>query len=163
MQVPRRLTMIPFDSSISVEPDVPMFTKSLQTIEWVKYFGMQEPIVFVASEFQVHLFVITVFIAFVAPFGGFLFSGLKRALRQSQLGITMFKGGVIDRLDCIIITGCFMLIYINMLVYKRQTGEDPTSSVLEMVSQLSEDAQKELYDLLKADLLASGAAVMPTE
>jgi len=31
----------------------------------------------------------------------------------------MYKGGVIDRLDCIIITGCFMLVYINMLVYKN--------------------------------------------
>ena len=116
-------------------------------------FGL-EPILFVASEFQIHLFIITVFIAFVAPFGGFLFSGLKRALRQSQLGITMFKGGVIDRLDCIIITGCFMLVYISMLVYKNQSGLDPTSDVLEMVASLSEEAQKELYHRLKADIMA---------
>ena len=71
-----------------------------------------------ASNFQLHLLALTVFIAFVAPFGGFLFSGLKRAMRQSSLGITMFKGGVIDRLDCIIITGCFMLFYLTSLVYK---------------------------------------------
>ena len=64
----------------------------------------------------------------------------------------MFKGGVIDRLDCIIITGCFMLVYISMLVYKNQSGADPTSSVIEMIATLSDEAQKELYYRLKADL-----------
>jgi len=112
-----------------------------------------EPVSFVASEVQLHLFVITVFIAFIAPFGGFLFAGLKRAMRQSHLSISIFKGGVIDRLDCIIITGCFMLIYLNLLVYKDEAPS--VSSVLDMVSSLSERAQLDLYNRLKADLLAS--------
>jgi|Transcript_42220 phosphatidate cytidylyltransferase len=97
-----------------------------------------EPITFVASELQLHLFVITVFIAFIAPFGGFLFAGLKRAMRQSHLSISIFKGGVIDRLDCIIITGCFVLIYMNMLVIRNEVPE--VSAVLDMVADLSEKA-----------------------
>ena len=82
-------------------------------------FGL-EPAYFVASAAQIHLFIITLFIAFVSPFGGFLYSGLKRALRANQLGMTMIKGGVIDRLDCLIVTGCFLLIYVSMLVYKNE-------------------------------------------
>lgn len=76
-----------------------------------------------SSEFELHLLVLTVFIAFVAPFGGFLFSGLKRAMRQSSSdGAAKFEGGVISRIECIIVTGCFMLAYMNMLVYKSSTG-----------------------------------------
>lgn len=119
---------------------------------WPTIFGY-EPVFFVASEFQIHLFVITVFIAFISPFGGFLFSGLKRALRQSSLGIAMFKGGVIDRLDCIVITGCFLLAYISMLVYSNPEGMDPTSYVLDMITGLSDKAQMELYYRLKEDLM----------
>ena len=45
-----------------------------------------------------------------------------------------------------------MLVYISMLVYKNQSGADPTSSVIEMIATLSDEAQKELYYRLKADL-----------
>jgi hypothetical protein len=82
MQVPTKLSLIPFDTTASVLATGPLYEKTLQQINLPDAFGL-EPILFVASEFQMHLFVITIFIAFVAPFGGFLFSGLKRALRQS--------------------------------------------------------------------------------
>jgi CDP-diglyceride synthetase len=36
---------------------------------------------FVASPIQIHLFVITAFIAVISPFGALLFSVLKRALK----------------------------------------------------------------------------------
>ena len=151
MQVPNRITLVPFDNTAHSLATGPIFEKNLQTLRWPQAFGF-EPIEFVASQLQLHLFVITIFVAFVAPFGGFLFAGLKRAMRSSQLSITVYKGGVIDRLDCILITGCFMLIYMSMLVYKDLTPE--VSSVLDMVSNLSEQAQIELYHKLKADLLA---------
>lgn len=77
-------------------------------------------------------------------------------MRQSHLSISIFKGGVIDRLDCIVITGCFMLMYLNLVVYKNEVPS--VSSVLDMVTSLSERAQIELYHKLKADLLASTAA-----
>ena len=152
VQQPTKISFIPFDNTAHVRAQGPIYEKNLQTITWTSQFGM-EPLNFVASELQLHLFVITIFIAFVAPFGGFLFAGLKRAMRQSQIGITMFKGGVIDRLDCIIITGCFMHVYINMLVYKNQVPE--ISAVLDMVTELSDQAQIELYNRLKSDLLAA--------
>ena len=113
-----------------------------------------------SSEFELHLLVITVFVAFVAPFGGFLFSGLKRAMRQASKDNNVnFEGGVISRIECIIVTGCFMLAYMHMLVVKSSTGVEAQGpdAVLSMLDYMSEDAQRELYIRLKADLvLASG-------
>jgi len=95
--------------------------------------------------------VITLFIAFIAPFGGFLYSGLKRALRANQLGMTLHKGGVIDRLDCLIVTGCFLMIYVNLLIYKND-GKSNYEHVIEMVNKLSPQAQTDLYYALRKDL-----------
>ena len=52
----------------------------------------------------------------------------------------MFKGGVIDRLDCMIVTGCFLLIYVNMLVY-RQEGKSSYDQVMQMVDRLTDEQQ----------------------
>lgn len=80
MQVPNKLSFVPFDNTAHADASGPIIVKTMQTLTWTKSFGI-EPVSFVASELQLHLFVITVFIAFVSPFGGFLFSGLKRAMR----------------------------------------------------------------------------------
>ena len=87
----------------------------------------------------------TCFIAFLAPFGGFAYAGLKRALRRSDLGITLYKGGVIDRIECIVVTGIFMLFYLNMIAYNNQDSESKLDSVLSRVEMLSEEAQIKLY------------------
>ena len=71
------------------------------------------------------------------------------------MGKTFFKGGVIDRLDCLIVTGFFLLIYVNNLVYEGMGDQDRRSSVIEMVSQLTPESQQELYDRLKQELQAT--------
>ena len=108
---------------------------------------------FTASQVQIHLFIITLFIALIAPFGGFFVAGLKRALRANQLGLTLHKGGVIDRIDCILCTGFFLCIYINVLVYYVES--DPKSQVKQMFLSMSADAQKALYYKLKDDIAAA--------
>jgi phosphatidate cytidylyltransferase len=70
-----------------------------------------------------HLFAITCFVSLVAPLGSFFISGVKRALKLESLGGTLYQGGVIDRLDCILILGLFLFIYVNSVIYK------PTSVV----------------------------------
>jgi len=70
-----------------------------------------------ASPLQLHLFTITCFVAIVAPFGALFFTGLKHALKAEQLGEMFTNGGVIDRGDCLLITGLFLFIYINFIVY----------------------------------------------
>lgn len=99
-----------------------------------------------------HLFFVTLFIAFVAPFGGSILSAIKLAMRKSRLGnttATLYKSSVFDCLHCVIFTGIFMLCYLNLLVYKQEDA----STVLDKVASLSLEAQKELYEWLKADLM----------
>ena len=64
-----------------------------------------------------HLFVITCFVAFVAPFGSTFAMALKRALKTEVLGQSLYHGGVIDRMECMIVTGLFFLIYVNAVIY----------------------------------------------
>jgi len=75
---------------------------------------------FVASPIKIHLFFITSFIALVAPFGALFFTALKRALKAEYLGRIFTYGGVIDRVDCLLITGLFLFIYIHFIVYQQQ-------------------------------------------
>ena len=102
-----------------------------------------------------HLFIITVFIACIAPFGGYFVAGLKRALGANRLGQTLHKGGVLDRIECILVTGFFLLIYINALGLVCPTSGETAKRVKEMILSLSDDAQKELYFRLKKDLALS--------
>ena len=63
----------------------------------------------------------TLFVAFISPFGGFLVTALKKALRPKDRN--RFKGGVIDRLDCILIVGLFMLIFVTKIISQEKTPE----------------------------------------
>ena len=64
-----------------------------------------------------HLFVITCFLGFVAPFGSFFVTGLKKTLKAETLGDSFYSGGVSDRLDVVLILGLFFMIYINSVIY----------------------------------------------
>jgi len=60
----------------------------------------------------VHIFWITCFIAVVAPFGALFFTAMKRMLKAEKLGKIFTSGSVVDRVDCLIVTGLFLYIYI---------------------------------------------------
>jgi CDP-diglyceride synthetase len=81
-----------------------------------------------------HLFIITAFIAIVAPFGALFYSALKRALKAEQFSEMLTNGGVIDRVDGILITGLFLFIYINYIIYQEQ---DAVKIMQEMILSLS--------------------------
>lgn len=81
-----------------------------------------------------HLFIITAFIAIVAPFGALFYSALKRALKAEQFSEMLTNGGVIDRVDGMLITGLFLFIYINYIIYQEQ---DATKIMQEMILSLS--------------------------
>ena len=110
---PTSLSFIPFDATtVKVVPSI--IFDEVQTFNILNFS-------FKATLAQIHLAVITLFCATVAPFGGFFAFGLKRALRAESLGLTMARGGVIERIDCVIVTGFFLLIYMKTIVYKTET------------------------------------------
>lgn len=139
---PIKVGMVPFDNStIHIDTSASLF--KLRQNHW--QLGPLGDYQFVASPIQMHLFVITCFVAMIAPFGALFFTALKRALKAEQLGEMFTNGGVIDRADCLLITGLFMFIYINFIVYQT---EDTVKTMQEMIMQLSPQNQQVLYDRL---------------
>ena len=113
---PAGLSLAPFDT---VTPATgAMFT------ETKNYWGYE------TTPVEAHLFVITIFCATIAPFGGYFAFGLKKALRAQSLGETMTKGGVIDKIDCLIVTGFFLIIYITAIVYQTETTVGRVKSMI---------------------------------
>lgn len=74
---------------------------------------------FVARPVQIHSIAFSLFSSLVAPFGGFLGSGLKRIYGIKDFGkIIPGHGGIIDRVDCQFVMGIFAYIYIKNFVNK---------------------------------------------
>lgn len=67
---------------------------------------------------QLHCLVLALFASTIAPFGGFLASGLKRALGIKDFSnLIPGHGGIIDRVDCQLVMGTFTYIYLITFVY----------------------------------------------
>lgn len=96
------------------------------------------------SEMQIYLFVLTLFVAFVSPFGGFAIAGLKRAMRSREKNVK--HGLVIDRLECILVVGFFLLIFIARIVYVEKNA----SQVALMIQQMTPEAKTLLLQKLNS-------------
>ena len=60
--------------------------------------------------------VLALFASFVAPFGGFLASAVKRSFGKKDYGsLIPGHGGVMDRLDCHLIMAPFTYLYLSKL------------------------------------------------
>jgi len=80
---PIKLGLAPFDNN-STHVDMSADLFKVKPNHWE--LGPIGDYKFAASPIQIHLFVITCFIAIVAPFGALFFTALKRALKAEQLG-----------------------------------------------------------------------------
>jgi phosphatidate cytidylyltransferase len=61
-----------------------------------------------------HAFVLALYCAVIAPFGGFLASTVKRAYGKKDFGsLIAGHGGLIDRLDCQLVTAPFVYLYLT--------------------------------------------------
>lgn len=123
--------MTPFDNeAVGIDTSGALFKQQFN--HW--QLGVFGDYKFEASQLQMHLFMITLFVAVVAPFGAIFFTALKHALKAEQLGKILSNSGVIDRVDCLIITGLFMFIYIQLIVYKQT---DAVKVMQDMILKLS--------------------------
>jgi phosphatidate cytidylyltransferase len=108
-----------FDLFAPVECDIdPVFISHPYALPF-EIFGWQPVIWFKEATF--HILVYTVAASFLAPFGGFLASGLKRAINVKNFG-TIFPGhgGMMDRLDCKVVIAAFSFFYLRHVVYRSQ-------------------------------------------
>lgn len=118
---PISFSLTPFDKTSYTIAEGPLFDSI--SFSYNLGFGTWEV---AYSKIQIYLFVLTLFVAFITPFGGFAIAGLKRALRSR---VNSVHGKVIDRLDCILIMGFFLLIFIKKIVYSEKNVYQVVSMV----------------------------------
>lgn len=102
----------------------------------------------VASPFQLHSLLISFFVSLVAPFAGFLASGLKRGLKIKDFSNTIpGHGGVIDRVDCHLITLMFVFVYHQSFIrIAKHSGVGPIAKYV--IRKLSVEQINELITIL---------------
>eukprot|EP00347_Sterkiella_histriomuscorum_P000987 403373767 len=71
------------------------------------------------SQIQFHALVISLFTSLIAPFGGFMASGFKRAFKIKDFADTIpGHGGFTDRFDCKIMTMVFIYFYHTQIIQR---------------------------------------------
>ena len=118
LATPNKVSLTPFDDSAYSFASGKLFEEKTYNVNIEGLVNIS----FESKPVLIHLLLISFFVATIAPFAGFFVAGLKRALRAEQLGVTMKEGGVIDRLDCVIVTGFFLFIYIKTIVYDQESA-----------------------------------------
>jgi len=84
---------------------------------WVSTLALSYPLFQLwFDDYNRHALVLALFAATLSPFGGFLASTLKRAYGQKDFGdLIAGHGGLIDRLDCQLLTAPFVYFYLHQV------------------------------------------------
>ncbi|KYN95710.1 cytidine diphosphate-diacylglycerol synthase [Plasmodium gaboni] len=118
--------------------EVPTHISSLISIKNIYY-----------SKMLFHGLMLSLFAAFLAPFGGFFASGFKRALKIKDFGKSIpGHGGVTDRFDCQIFIGMFTYIYMKTFV-KIKGGIYSYDLLIESIQKLDHKEIIRLFNQIK--------------
>lgn len=99
------------------------------------------------SEFNIHMFICALFACFIAPFGGFFASGLKRSLNIKDFAnLIPGHGGFLDRLDCQIVMIIFLSVYMKEFVLKKSIVD---RRIIGFIDELTEEQRLMAYERLK--------------
>lgn len=99
------------------------------------------------SEAQLHACLMGLFAAFIAPFGGFLASGFKRAFRIKDFSsLIPGHGGFTDRFDCQLLMGAFAYVYLNHIIMTRE--EDGSGAVGHFFTAIRQSLSREEVGVL---------------
>ncbi|KAG7386411.1 phosphatidate cytidylyltransferase [Phytophthora pseudosyringae] len=94
---------------------------------------------------QLHSIWFAIFASVVSPFGGFYASAIKRTYNLKDFdSVIPGHGGVMDRMDCQLITNCFTTVYFNTFI---RSSTPSVAMILNLVVQLSVDQKQ---DVLRA-------------
>lgn len=99
------------------------------------------------SEFNIHMFICALFACFIAPFGGFFASGLKRSLKIKDFAnLIPGHGGLLDRLDCQIVMIIFLSVYMTTLVLRKSIIN---RRIIGFIDELNEEQRILAFERLK--------------
>lgn len=103
---------------------------------------------------QIHAVVLGMFASLVAPFGGYLASGIKRAYGVKDFdSIIPGHGGVMDRMDCQLIMALYTWVHYNTFV--RITSVS-VPKMLYMFNLMKESEQQQFYSQITANMTEKG-------
>lgn len=84
---------------------------------------------------QFHGIAYGLFASFIAPFGGFLASGIKRAFKKKDFdSIFPGHGGLMDRMDCILVMIFFTSFHFRTFIEKKTPNVTHIISLLKLLS-----------------------------
>lgn len=136
--------------------DLQQFTIPSSVLTWFANYGVKLPAIVELYPFQLHALVFAFFASLVAPFGGFLASGIKRAYQvKDYAALFPGHGGFMDRVDCQFMMASFVYVYYITIVKPYYLTN--VSSVLSQVATLSAEDQAKVLHVLSKSLAQSAA------
>ena len=138
-----RLSVVPF-SLKSLHCDV---SELLKKYEFSFYlFGKICKITL--TNIQFHSLSIGLFASLIAPLGGLFASGFKRSIKIKDFADTIpGHGGVTDRMDCEMLNGAFVYIYLKQFVF--YDGAKIMDSIIKKFMKLNHEEQLILFEKVK--------------
>ncbi|KAL4086652.1 hypothetical protein PRIC1_013714 [Phytophthora ramorum] len=101
---------------------------------------------------QFHSIWFAIFASVVSPFGGFYASAIKRTYNLKDFdSVIPGHGGVMDRMDCQLITNCFTTVYFNTFI---RSSTPSVALILNLVAQLTLDQKQEVLRAIQEMLQA---------
>ena len=100
------------------------------------------------TNLQFHSISIGLFASLIAPLGGLFASGFKRSIKIKDFADTIpGHGGVTDRMDCEMLNGAFVYIYLNQFVF--YDGAKIVDNIIKKIMRLTHEQQLIIFEKLK--------------
>ena len=100
------------------------------------------------SNIEFHSLAIGLFASSIAPMGGLFASGFKRSIKIKDFADTIpGHGGVTDRMDCEMLNGAFVYIYLSQFVF--YDGAKIMDNIIKKIMKLNHEEQLAIYEKLK--------------
>lgn len=109
---------------------------------------------FSIQKIYLHALSFIIFASFIAPFGGFFASGLKRAYKVKDFSSTIpGHGGFADRFDCQFLMGLFTNVYYYTFIYEKIVTKEAIHSLIK--ANLKSEEVLELLTMIQEDFAVS--------
>jgi phosphatidate cytidylyltransferase len=103
---------------------------------------------FCLTNIEFHSLAIGLFASSIAPLGGLFASGFKRSIKIKDFADTIpGHGGLTDRMDCEMLNGAFVYIYLSQFVF--YDGAKIMDNILKKIMKLNHEEQVAIYEKLK--------------
>eukprot|EP01055_Gregarina_sp_Pseudo9_P000091 Gregarina_sp_Pseudo_9__90@NODE_1060_length_1915_cov_14_226013_g992_i0_p1_GENE_NODE_1060_length_1915_cov_14_226013_g992_i0NODE_1060_length_1915_cov_14_226013_g992_i0_p1_ORF_typecomplete_len477_score40_77CTP_transf_1/PF01148_20/1_5e70CarSlike/PF01864_17/1_2e03CarSlike/PF01864_17/0_65CarSlike/PF01864_17/0_65_NODE_1060_length_1915_cov_14_226013_g992_i0551431 len=144
----QELTIKPFSMwwNLDCETPKPFRWTTAATPDLLQHMGFATSITY--KPVWIDAMILSAFASFCAPFGGFLASAFKRALKVKDFGDYIpGHGGVTDRFDCQLLMGTFTFLYLRTFVLSKKG-----IPVLSTVKRMKQVERIEFFATLASEL-----------